>query len=79
MSQEIKIFFLFINESIASDFKRICEKSGVSTKAIPVAFMKDYIVSNGHPEKVIDSMPRNKKRITQKPFSPVSREAGFFN
>ena len=50
---------LFINESIANDFKRVCEKNGVSAKMVLETFMKDYIVSGGHPEQVTGGMPWN--------------------
>ena len=63
MSEESKIadFNLFIDASIASDFKRVCEKNGVSEKLILETFMRDYIVSDGHPEDVTGGMPWNKK------------------
>ena len=61
MSEETKIvdFNLFIDESIADDFKRVCEKNDVSAKMVLETFMKDYIVSGGHPEQVTGGMPWN--------------------
>ena len=63
MSEESKVvdFNLFINESIAADFERVCEKNGVSAKMVLEIFMQDYTVSNGHPEKVTGGMPWNRK------------------
>lgn len=63
MSNETKItdFNLFIDEETAELFKRVCTKNGCSSKAVLEAFMKDYIVSNGHPEEVTGGMPWNKK------------------
>ena len=61
MSEETKIvdFNFFIDESIADDFKRVCQKNDVSAKVVLESFMKDYIVSGGHPEQVTGGMPWN--------------------
>ena len=63
MSEESKIvdFNLFIDETIADDFKRVCQKNDISAKMVLETFMKDYIVSGGHPEQVTGGMPWNRK------------------
>lgn len=63
MAEESKVvdFNLFIDAQIANQFKRVCAENGISAKAVLETFMKDYIVSGGHPEQVIGGMPWNKK------------------
>ena len=63
MSSETKIadFNLFIDEGTAELFKKVCEENGFSSKDVLETFMKDYIVSNAHPEQVTGGMPWNRK------------------
>ena len=63
MSEETKIvdFNLFVDEEIATLFRKVAEENGVTAKDVLVSFMKDYIVSGGHPEQVVNRWPWNKK------------------
>ncbi len=63
MSEETKIvdFNLFVDEEIATLFRRVAEENGVTAKDVLVDFMRDYIVSGGHPEQVVNKWPWNKK------------------
>ena len=63
MSEESKIvdFNLFEDEEIATLFRKVASENGVSAKDVLVDFMKDYIVSGGHPEQVVNKWPWNKK------------------
>ena len=63
MSEESKIvdFNLFVDEEIATLFRKVATKNGVTAKDVLVDFMKDYIVSGGHPEQVVNKWPWNKK------------------
>ncbi len=63
MSEESKIvdFNLFVDEEIATLFRKVASENGVSAKDVLVDFMKDYIVSGGHPEQVVNKWPWNKK------------------
>ena len=63
MSENPKIvdFNLFVDEEIATLFRKVAEENGVTAKDVLVDFMKDYIVSGGHPEQVANKWPWNKK------------------
>ena len=63
MSEGSKItdFNLFIDEETATLFRKVASDNGVSAKEVLVDFMKDYIVSGGHPEQVVNKWPWNKK------------------
>ncbi len=63
MSNDTNIadFNLFINKEIAERFKKVCLENGCSAKEVLEIFMKDFTVSNGHPEQVTGGMPWNKK------------------
>ena len=63
LSEESKIvdFNLFVDEEIATLFRKVAEENGVTAKDVLVDFMKDYIVSGGHPEQVVNRWPWNKK------------------
>ena len=63
MSEESKIidFNLLIDEESATLFRKVASDNGVSAKEVLVDFMKDYIVSGGHPEQVVNKWPWNKK------------------
>ena len=55
-------FNLFIDEEIATLFRKVASENGVSAKDVLVDFMKDYIVSGGHPEQVVNKWPWNKQK-----------------
>ena len=63
MSEGHKVvdFNLFVDEEIATLFRRVAEENGVTAKDVLVDFMRDYIVSGGHPEQVVNKWPWNKK------------------
>ncbi len=63
MSEGHKVvdFNLFVDEEIATLFRKVAEENGVTAKDVLVDFMKDYIVSGGHPEQVVNRWPWNKK------------------
>ena len=42
-------------------FKKAAEKNGESADDILSDFMKDYIVSGGNPEQVVNKWPWNRK------------------
>ena len=54
-------FNLVLNGETAQLFEKVCTENGVSAKNILEIFMKDYIVSGGHPEQVTGGMPWNRK------------------
>ncbi len=59
-------FNLFIDEELAALFRKVTFDNGVSAKDVLVDFMKDYVVSGGHPEQVVNKWPWNKKEQTSK-------------
>ena len=63
MSENFKAvdFNRFIDEGLAKDFVRVCTNNGVTAEFILGGFIRDYIVSGGHPEHVIGGMPWNKR------------------
>ena len=63
MSENSKVvdFNLIIDAELAKDFERVCAENNVSAKVILGAFVRDYIVSGGHPEQVTGGMPWNRK------------------
>ena len=63
MSEKTKIvdFNLPVSEEIATLFKKAASENGVTAQNVLVDFMKDYIVSGGHPEQVVNKWPWNKK------------------
>lgn len=54
-------FNLFIDEELAALFRKVTSENGVSAKEVLIDFMKDYVVSGGHPEQVVNKWPWNKK------------------
>ncbi len=54
-------FNLYIDEEIATLFRKVASENGVTAKEVLTDYMKDYIVSNGHPELVENIWPWNKK------------------
>lgn len=63
MSEESRIvdFNLFVSEEISTLFKKVASENGVTAQDVLVDFMKDYIVSGGHPEQVVNKWPWSKK------------------
>ena len=59
-------FNLFIDEELATLFRKVTSENGVSAKDVLINFMKDYVVSGGHPEQVVNKWPWNKKEQTSK-------------
>ena len=57
-------FNYFIDAELANDFEQVCADNGVTAKFVLGAFVRDYIVSGGHPEHVTGSMPWNRKSKT---------------
>ena len=47
---------------LLEDFERIAQKNKTTAEVVIADFIKDYIVSNGHPEKVVNKYPWNKKQ-----------------
>ena len=47
-------------------FRKAAGKNGESADEILSSFMKDYIVSDGHPEQVVNRWPWNRKTNTAK-------------
>lgn len=60
-SSKIVDFNLFIDEELATLFRKGTSKNGVAAKDVLTDFMKDYVVSGGHPEQVVNKWPWNKK------------------
>ena len=54
-------FNLFIDEELATLFRKGTSENGVAAKDVLTDFMKDYVVSGGHPEQVVNKWPWNKK------------------
>ena len=54
-------FNLFVDEEIAQLFRKVAEDNGTTAEEVLLDFMKDYIVSGGHPEEVVNRWPWNKK------------------
>ena len=54
-------FNLFIDEELATLFRKVTSENGVAAKDVLTDFMKDYVVSGGHPEQVVNKWPWNKK------------------
>ena len=51
---------IMTDSEICLQFKRVAERNGESADEILQSFMKDYIVSGGHPEQVTNKWPWNK-------------------
>jgi hypothetical protein len=60
-SSKIVDFNLFIDEELATLFRKVTSENGVAAKDVLTDFMKDYVVSGGHPEQVVNKWPWNKK------------------
>lgn len=61
LNSNIVDFNLFIDEELATLFRKVTSENGVSAKDVLIDFMKDYVVSGGHPEQVVNKWPWNKK------------------
>ncbi len=55
-----------IDRELWLQFIGAAAKNGESADEILSGFMKDYIVSGGHPEQVVNKWPWNKKTNTAK-------------
>ena len=55
-----------IERELWLQFIGVAAQNGESAEAILTGFMKDYIVSGGHPEQVINKWPWNKTIHTAK-------------
>ena len=60
-SSEIVDFNLFIDGELATLFWKGTSENGVAAKDVLTDFMKDNVVSGGHPEQVVNKWPWNKK------------------
>ncbi len=60
-SSKIVDFNLFIDEELATLFRKGTFENGVAAKDVLTDFTKDYVVSGGHPEQVVNKWPWNKK------------------
>lgn len=58
---EIFDFSGIVSRDIFENFKRVAEENGVNAKEVLNDFIKDYIVSGGHPEMVVNKWPWNKQ------------------
>ena len=59
-------FNYFIDAELANNFEQVCADNGVTAKFVLGAFVRDYIVSGGHPEHVTGGMPWNRKSRPEK-------------
>ena len=46
---------------ISARFAEICAANGTGAEEVLSAFVKDYVVSGGHPENVVGKWPWNKR------------------
>lgn len=60
-NKKIVDFSFLVDEEIAELFKRAAIENGTTAREILSDFMKDYVVSNGHPEQVANRWPWNKQ------------------
>ncbi len=49
-----------IDEELAKQFKRAAEENGNTAEDVLLGFIKDYVVSSGHPEQVVNGWPWSK-------------------
>lgn len=54
-------FSFLIDEETAGLFKKIAAENGTTAKEVLSDFIKDYVVSGGHPEQVINRWPWNRQ------------------
>lgn len=54
-------FALWIDEEIAALFEKAAAENGYSAGEVLAGFVKDYIVSGGHPEQVVNRWPWSRK------------------
>ena len=50
------------DEELKKLFDKVTLENGTTAKEVLNDFMKDYIVSNGHPEQVVNKWPWNKRK-----------------
>ena len=48
------------DEELKILFDKVTAENGTTAREVLSDFMKDYIVSNGHPEQVVNKWPWNK-------------------
>ena len=53
-------FIPLIDPAVTTRFEEVAIENGTSATEVLTDFMKDYIVSNGHPEQVRNRWPWNK-------------------
>ncbi len=53
---------LWIDSEMIERFKKVAEENEASAKEVLTDFMKDYIVSSGHPERVVNKWPWNRQK-----------------
>lgn len=63
MQKEPKIvdFSCLIEADLLERFKRVAKENYTSASDVLSDFVKDYVVSGGHPEQVVNRWPWNKK------------------
>ena len=62
MQEKTVDFNLLKDEELVKLFEKVAADNGTTVKEILDDFMKDYIVSNGHPEQVENRWPWNKQK-----------------
>ena len=55
------ILQIVLDKDIYDKFEHIAEKNNTNPEIIINDFIKDYVVSDGHPEKVTNCWPWSKK------------------
>ena len=50
----------FNDEELLGLFRKVAEENGSTAEEVLSSFIKDYIVSDGHPETVINGWPWNR-------------------
>lgn len=53
---------LWIDSELVERFKKVAEENEATAKEVLTDFMKDYIVSSGHPEQVVNKWPWNRRK-----------------
>ena len=51
---------IFEDDELMEMFRRVTGKNGTTPEAVLADFITDYIVSNGHPEQVVNKWPWNR-------------------
>ena len=50
-----------LNNELYARFAEVAAENDADPRAVLMSFIKDYIVSGGHPETVVNRWPWNKK------------------